>query len=139
MPRKKLYLYNANNENWGLDNQDGFSTLPGAVLTIPIDSFIRTKGCAAPDLKTQTLLSPENIGKQFKIWILDPVRIERVEYCGQVSRTNNECKLPQSIYRRMCEEKFFGSSFNSSVFHAFKIGTDYVVVNRSFIKARLVK
>jgi len=135
---KKLYLYDAYNDEWNLDNQIGLSVRPGAILTIPIDSFVRTKGCVVSDEKTKTLLLPENTGKFFKIWILDPVRIERVEYCGRVSRTNNECKLPQYIFGRMCEKNFFGSCSND-VFHIFKLGVDYIVVNRSFIKARLVR
>ena len=129
MPRKRLYLYNAYNNEWFI----GTGVRSGALLTFPIGSLYRTQGCVYTDSKTKNLLVEENIGKKFNIEFLDPVRAESVKFCGRVSLRLNSC-LPKYMYAHMQENKFF-YFFNS--FFVFKKGREYIVVNTRYIEAKL--
>ena len=130
MPKEMLHLYDAGNTKWS--PKGGFRS--GAILTVPLSLFTRTSGCT--EGAGRSYLNERNIGKRFKLSILDPVKIGEVEFLGIVTKQKN-CCIPAFIYKKMKEEEFFlrlGNEFES--FFAFKQDEEYIeeyiVVNTDY-------
>ncbi|MFA5871078.1 MAG: hypothetical protein WC842_04340 [Candidatus Paceibacterota bacterium] len=127
MSEKRLYLYDAENKEWSLRGLKR----SGAILTVPLQSFQSTMGCAQGI--SAHILSRENIGKKFELSILDPVKIGRVEFLGSVTIKGNKC-IPNFIYEKMKEENFFLCAIGDDPekFFAFRKSKEFIVVNKKF-------
>lgn len=116
---RKLYMYNPQNDVYS----DGIAT-PGAVLTVPIESFDRTPGCT--NGVGRELLVAENIGKHVDLKILDPVPIGSVEFCGV-----GQEYIPESIYNEVVDS--FPDFFDYGNFATFKQGDEYIIVDTDYL------
>jgi len=127
MSERTLYLYDAKNEKWSSETP----TRSGAILTVSLQSFNNSgRGCAHGI--NAHLLNQENIGKKFKLSILDPIEIGEVYLLGIVTRGENKC-IPEFIYKKMKEEKFFFREGGFvQEFFVFKQNKEYIVVNSDF-------
>jgi len=91
-----------------------------ALLTIPIAKFSRSIGCCTG--KNSKLLSDENVGKNFFLKILDPIKIGRVIYLG--NETTLIEKMPEFPQPEQ-EDIYYFISRNPKCWAVFskKVGT----------------
>ncbi|TSC51921.1 MAG: hypothetical protein LiPW41_688 [Parcubacteria group bacterium LiPW_41] len=73
MAERKLYFYDSNGNETN-------SIVFEAVLTTPLSQFSHIDGCSS--YKNLELLIPQNVGKKFKLSILDPFEVGEVTYLG---------------------------------------------------------